>query len=186
MSTNLPKPDFAKLLAGARLPERTVEICLRADLVAEHETLDRQLVEAQRKKADSLAGSGAGPLVERITALEAEMRESTYPFRLRALHRHAFRDLMNAHEPRRDDKGEILQTDRLANCNTETMFPELIRRCVVDPQPTDAEWDELLDTKLTDAQYNELAMAAWNINQGAVDVPFSLGVSLLRRSTSDG
>jgi hypothetical protein len=77
--------DIKSMLNGARLPERTVPICLRGDLVAEHEELERQLEEANRRASDSLAGNGAGELADRIEALQEEMRAATVTFRVRAL-----------------------------------------------------------------------------------------------------
>jgi hypothetical protein len=178
------KPTFTDLLKGAKLPERTVEVCLRADLAAEFDLLERQLAEAQQKSPDSLAGTGAADLAERIEALQAQMREHTYPFRLRALKRHEFKKLMDAHPPRRGDDGEIVEADRLSACNTEAMFPVLIRACVYDPQPSDEEWQLLLDETLTDYQFTDLANVAWYLNQGSIDVPFSFAVSQLRRGSA--
>lgn len=178
--------SFADLLADAKLPERTIPICLRADLAAEFDLLERDLADRQQRPTTSLAGSGAGELAKRIEALQAQMREHTYPFRLRALKRHQFRELVNAHPPRRGDDGEIIESDRLSACNTEALFPALIQACVYDPQPTDEEWAVLLDEKLTENQFNDLAMGAWYLNQGSIDVPFSFAVSQLRRSSDAG
>jgi hypothetical protein len=67
------------------LPERTVEICLRGDLVAEHQQAERELERAEKQAGNSLAGNGAAEIAERIQALEAEMQENVYEFRLRGL-----------------------------------------------------------------------------------------------------
>ncbi len=93
--------SFKAMLAEAKLPEATVEICLRGDLAADHEVLVRELKRAEDSGAESLAGSGAGELADRIVALEDEMREHTYEFRLRALPRAEWRALCHAHPPRR-------------------------------------------------------------------------------------
>src|SRR4051812_15675270 len=74
--------DFRDLLKQAKLPERTVPVCLRGDLVADHEALERQLQAAQDRPVDSFEGNGAGDLADRIRGLEGEMREHTYTFRL--------------------------------------------------------------------------------------------------------
>lgn len=177
--------DFKTLLKGARLPERSVPVCLRGDLVADHEAAERDLEQAKRNPGNSLAGTGEGALVDRIEALQADMQEHTYPFRLRALPRHEFRTLVLAHPPRRegDGDGELIREDAILGVNRETFFDQLIRSCVIDPQLDGQEWDDLLGNKLTDRQHGDLSDAAWFLNRGEVDVPFSLAASRSRRST---
>jgi hypothetical protein len=179
--------DFKKLLADARLPERSVPVCMRGDLVADHEALERQLQAAQDRPVDSLEGNGVGQLVDRIEALQDEMRDHSYQFRLRALPRQEFRALVAAHPPRRDDgTGDPVQDDAVLGVNRDTFFTALIRACVQDPQLDDAEWVELLDEKLTDRQFMDLADAAWFVNRGEVDVPFSHAASRAKRSSEPG
>lgn len=165
--------DFKTLLAGARLPEIVVHLCLRGDLVAEVAMLTAELKRIQGQPSDSLAGNGAAEVIDRIEGLQQEMREHTYPVRLRALSRPAWRDLCEAHPPRLDDDGDMLPADRMAGgVNQETIREPLIRLSMVDPELTDAEWRDL-DSKITDSQFEDLAKAAWNLNQGKVDIPFS-------------
>jgi hypothetical protein len=78
------KKNFKAMLAGARLPEKTVPICLRGDLVAEFERLDRQLQEARRKPADSLAGTGEGEILDRMETVRQQMQDHSYDVVLRA------------------------------------------------------------------------------------------------------
>lgn len=174
--------DFKTLLAAARLPERTVAVCLRGDLVAEFEDVDRRLQALQGKPSDSLAGNGQAELVEQLEALQQQMREHTYPFRLRALPKHQFQRLLADHPPRRDEAGELVAVDAAIGVNTETMFTALIRACLVDPQLDDVQWADL-DGKLTDRQYADLSDAAWYLNRGEVSIPFSLIASQMRRNT---
>jgi hypothetical protein len=180
VSGNGTMRSFKAMLAEAKLPERTVQICLRGDLVADHEAAERELEQAQRNPANSLAGSGAAEIAERIEALELEMREHTYDFRLRALPRHTFRALQVGHPPRDGEK-----QDAGFGVNAETFFPALIRATVVDPELDDAEWTDLLDTRLTDYQFQELALGAWMLNAREVDIPFSRAASRLKRATAD-
>jgi hypothetical protein len=177
--------DFKALLAGAKLPERTVQICLRGDLVADHEAAERELEVAGRTVGDSLAGSGTGAIVERIEALEAQMREHTYPFRLRAVSKPAFRALVAAYPPRRDAEGNIVPEDRVILCNQDELLPALVRVSVIDPELTAAEWEELLG-KITDRQFGDLADAAWFLNRGEIDVPFSVIASRAKRDSAGG
>jgi hypothetical protein len=179
-------------LKKARLPERTVQLCLNGDLVAAHEEAERQLEQAQRSGGDSLAGNGAAEIAERIEALEAEMRESTETFILRALpqkksprdDRPTWRELLDRHPPRREADGEIVDADKGTMLNTETFYEDLIRVSVVSPEMDETDWDDLFGV-ITNAQFGELSMGAWLLNRGEVDIPFSLAASRMRRATAD-
>jgi hypothetical protein len=176
--------DFTTLLAAAKLPERTVQVCLRGDLVAEHEAADRALVEAQRNPSDSKEGNGSGSLIATVERLQAEMRDSTYPFRIRAMDRVAFRALIAAHPPRRTENDEPDAGDVQAGFNRDTYFDALLKASVVDPVLSDEQFADLL-SKLTDRQYGDLTDAAWMVNRNEVSVPFSLAASRARRTSAD-
>jgi hypothetical protein len=183
MSGKATLKSFKAMLAEAKLPERTVEICLRGDLVADHEQAERDLEQAQKTATDSLAGSGVGEIVQRIEALEAEMRDSTVTFTLRALSKPRYRELVQAHPPRRGDDGEIVDDDKGMGLNVETFYEDLLRRSVADPELDDEDWTALLDT-ITDRQFELLGMAAFLLNRSDVDIPFSLAASRAKRTTS--
>lgn len=164
--------DVAALLAQARRPERTVPVCLRGDLQAEFEQLDRQLDEAVRRPQTKLVDdNGAPAIAARIEALRAEMAEATVEFRLRALPRPQWRDLQGKHVK---EDGSV---------NVETMASPLIRACTVAPELTDEQWDTLLSDSLTDGQYEALFEACWMLNKRPVDVPFSRAASLLTQGS---
>jgi hypothetical protein len=154
-------------------------ICLRGDLAADHEAAERDLEQAEKTGSDSLAGSGAGALADRIEALEAEMREHTYEFRLRALPRVQWRALCAEHPPRKAEDGSVVDTDRIG-VNADTFYDAIIRACLVDPELTDDDWEQLAGA-LTDRQYDELADAAWGLNRREVDIPFSHAASRMKR-----
>lgn len=174
--------NFKAMLAGAKLPEATVMICLRGDLAADHEAAERELERAEKQSADSLAGSGVGDLVDRIEALEAEMREHSYEFRFRALPRREWQVLVAEHPPRKGEDGAPVLTDRIG-VNAETFYDAIIRACLVDPELTDEEFEQLT-ASLTDRQYDELSDAAWGLNRREVDIPFSLAASRMKRTSA--
>ncbi|MCX5066901.1 hypothetical protein OOJ91_13700 [Micromonospora lupini] len=178
--------DFKTLLAGARLPEATVPVCLRGDLTAEFEDLERQLDQAQRETTASLEDvTAAAGIAERMEQVRQDMLQHTYQFRLRAMPRPAWRAFIAQHPPRKDDEsGAIVEQDRGVGVNTETFFDELVRRSVVDPELTEDEWKLLLDQALTDRQFDTLANAAWGLNRRDIDVPFSLAASRMTRSSA--
>jgi hypothetical protein len=174
--------NFKTMLAGAKLPERTVEICLRGDLVAEHQQAERDLERAKKAPGNSLAGDGSGEIAERIQALEAEMQENVYPFRLRGLPGPDFR-AFKAEHPIRIEDGEANKDDAVFGFNIETGVTPLTRMCLVDPEPDDETWALLLG-KLTESQLEELGACAWLLNRGGVDIPFSSAASELMQASA--
>lgn len=202
-TTAVTKPDFTSLLASAKLPETTVPICMRADLVAEHEQLDRQLAKLVDKPVQKLSGDGRGELKTRIEALEAEMAAATYPFRFRAMPKPRWRAFVAKHPPRRGESGEVNEGDAGIGVNRETFFDALIRESCVDPALDEEGWrkllgdsveerarlaadgrqDEIEDGVLTDRQADELSDAAWGLNRRDVDIPFSRAALRLSRTS---
>lgn len=185
--------SFKDKLAKAALPTRTIDVCLNGDLVAEFEMVEKELEAAESRPADSLAGSGTSELVERLDALEAQMRESVETFTLRALpHRHrpgddrpTWNELEQRHPPRRNDMNEIIEDDKGPGFNTETFYDELIRHCTVTPEMDQGDWTTLLGA-LSEGQFAQLSLAASVVNRGGVDIPFSRAAMRAKRHTSDG
>lgn len=180
--------DWRDKLKAARLPEAVVPVVLRGDLAAEHERLRRILEDAKDRKTDSLAGSGVAELEDQLRSVEGEMRESVIEFRLRALprtrrpgdDRPSFAELKAQHPPR-ETNGEMVREDIMAGfVNAETFPDPLVRWSIVDPPLTDDDWDTL---DLSQGQFDELVTAAWNLNQGKVDIPFSSAGSATTRSS---
>lgn len=169
-NTRKTNPDLAALLDAARLPERSVELCLRGDLQVEWETLQRQYEEAQRRAPDtrSLGDPPAGAeIAEQIAALEATMAASVLTVRLRALNRKAFQDLGLAHPPREGN-----QRDKMYGFNVDAFTGALLHTCCVEPEFDDEQWAKLLAV-ITPGQYQVLADTCEVLNHSAVDVPFS-------------
>jgi hypothetical protein len=193
--------DFKLLMKQAKPAERAVPICMRGDLVAELEELERRADEA--RKSSSKEGGGIVEVVEQIEGLQAEMRDSTYVFHLRALPPRRYRALQAKYPPRRDDDGKVDELDVKRGFSME-MIPELIRVSTFDPELTEDEWRELLgdteaeaarreaagepveDGKLTEAQCWQLGNAAHGLNEGEISVPFSPAVLLKSQSSSGG
>lgn len=168
-------PDVAALLAGAQLPEKTVDICLRPDLVAALEDVDRQFTALDEPGVDARLTSGAERrrLAEAAQALREQMRASTVVFRLRALPRKKWDALVKAHPPRPDE-----DDDKRIGYNADTFYDSLIRACTVEPALDEGQWSALLDA-LSSAQWQALAGTAQGLNLRKVDVPFSRAASHL-------
>lgn len=191
---------FKQKLKAARLPERSIPVCLRGDLTADFEAAERDLKAAQESKSDSLE-DGVGPILDRIDALREEMREHTEEFRLRAMTGPAFHALKAEFPPRREDDGTPDMGDAQLGFNRETYFDALLKACTISPDMgidipaylealvagdhpalPDGDWPELLEV-LTDRQYQDLTDAAWLLNRGEVSIPFSQAASLAKRTS---
>jgi hypothetical protein len=58
MSGKSTLKSFKAMMSEARLPERTVDLCLRGDLIAEFQALDAELEQARNAAGDSLDNAG--------------------------------------------------------------------------------------------------------------------------------
>ena len=174
------KNDHKAILAGAKLPERSVELCLRGDLVAQLQDLQRDLIEAERQPSNASLDDLGTPhrIAEQIQALQHEMAEHSITVLVRALPRRQWSKLVAAHPPRPDEKA-----DAPLGVNVETYFDALIRACMVDPVFDDDDW-AALDEALSDAQWQALTAAAWAVNARDVEVPFSQRASRILASSA--
>jgi hypothetical protein len=172
--------DVKGLIAKARLPEKTVTVFLDTGLSDEFDRLEKLLEDEQAKVVDSLNGNlAARDLAAQLAELREEMQACRLDLKLRALPRAAWRELVEAHPPRKDDAGEMVEKDDVIGVNVDTLIPVLIRRSIIAPELDDEDMDHLFGDAgvLNDAQFNRVAAAAWVLNRGDVDVPFSFAAS---------
>lgn len=158
--------ELDALLEDARLPETTESVCLRGDLHSQWTALEAQLVD-RRQRSATLADSDTSEIVTRMRELEDTMRRATVTFTLRAMDRPTWAEFRGAHPPREKDR-----TDQVLGVNQETFFPALVLKSIVDPVLDEARFEKLM-VKVSDAQFDKLANAAWNLNRQDVSVPFS-------------
>lgn len=152
--------DFASLKASITRPRTSVRLCLRGDLFAERERLNRDLAR-ELENLDSLAGSAvAQQLRGRLDALTAEMEEATHLFEFEAVSRATFTELEDAY-PAGDDG----QPPR-------AFLNALVAASLVKPDLTADNVTELLG-ELSDGQVDVLESAAWAVNRETGTVPFS-------------
>ncbi|MFC6080915.1 hypothetical protein [Sphaerisporangium aureirubrum] len=162
------------ILGQLKRPEKSVPLCLRADLQAEFDELERKLRAAQQAPdSDSLAGSGsvARQIAQDIEALRAKMRKHIVDIRLRALTRKEWSDLIKRHPPRKGHSDDV-------NVNGETFGIAALAECAQSPKMTEAQAGELVDA-MTHGQWETLYNAVLSLNAGSVDVPFSVAASVL-------
>lgn len=174
------KADVTELIASAALPERTVSLCVRGDLVAEVERLERELAALRAGSDTRLSGNAeARKIATRIEDLREQMQSATVEFTMRAMRRRDFQKFLAAHPPREGNA-----VDRAVGFNTETYIEGLVRECIVTPEITDEQWDTLCDS-MTAAQWQEFVDAAKTLNMERVSVPFSLRASLLLQASDE-
>jgi hypothetical protein len=177
------RPSTADKLKAARLPERTVDICLRGDLQAEWEDLHRQLAEVEAQQAGDKrlnSGGAADKIGQQIATVQDQMRGDTIVFRLRAKSKRAWNDLLKEHPPRKGN-----ETDETLGYNPDSFMPAAIRACTYSPDDLDdALWEDLLDERLTEHQYASLQNAVMALNVRQVSVPNSYAASRILRGSS--
>jgi hypothetical protein len=143
------------------------------DLVDEYNRL-----EAAAANPTSLAGSDRTRLDELGTQIAAD----TMAFKFVGLGSRSLQKLTDRH-PAREGKVDLL--GRPENFNEDTATDELIRKCLVEPDLSDAALTELLEEDLTDGQFQKLVSAVWQLNRRAIDIPLSLTASTNHRTTGD-
>lgn len=174
------------ILTGARLPEDTVAVCTRLDLVAQWRQLGQELAATRLQAAADprLAGDGTGDLLQRMEALREQVEAATVTFRLRALSRKRWLDLVERHPARPAEEEDVRM-----GVNRDTFLPALIRASTVSPELTDETWTALLDPDgelLTTQQWRQLWRACWNLNMQQADLPFSVAGLLPSLSSGGG
>jgi hypothetical protein len=196
--------NFKAMLAEAKPSERSIAVCLRGDLVADHDEVSRELARAEKSAVDSLAGNGSVELAEKIQALEAQMLENSLDFRIRGLPRAKFHALIAEHPPRRDpETKEIIDRDRFTMVNFDTFFDTLLKQCTVEPELDEDDWlnllghnavereqleaegraDQIVEGVLSQPQWDKLTDAAWFVNGKDVDIPLSHAASRMKRDS---
>lgn len=164
-------------------PERTVQLCTDAALRADWEAAEAALIDARKDTArDRLVGnSEVGRLSEEVRRLEDAMRDSIVHFRLRALPRSKWAELIAGNPPAEDAS----EADRRFGANMVAFFDAAIPESIVavtdhagEPVEFDpvAEWSDLAD-EMTDKQHSDFVDAVFVLNRGTVDIPFSRAVS---------
>lgn len=180
--------DFDAMLDEATLAETTVPICLNGKLRAEYARVKARIDERAAAAAsaadttlpgdDRLSSKGPrqdpDPEQPELDRLVEQMRKYTVQVVLRAQPKEEWNELFAAHPPRTDKQTGKRNPRDMIGVNYDTFFPALVRKSVVSPEMTGDRWQKFY-AKLSDAQFNKLANAAWEINQTEDDVPFSLG-----------
>lgn len=168
--TKAPESDDFNLddwISGARLPEKSVTVYGRADLVAEFYELERQLQNAGKDAVDDdrLTGDPRKVLAQRMEALREQMQASALTFRFRAL--------LDA---------EVEEAKKAHKGSDEALSFAMLSIQAVHPKVPAEKWP-LIREKIGDGQFTALLEAAGSASYDRqVSVPFSLAASALLTS----
>lgn len=121
------KTRLAEIVAQVQPRTSSVRICLRGDLIAEHERLERELAEARRTDADTNEPDEAPGIARSVLAVEAKMRDAEVEFVLQAMGMTAWSDLLAKHPPTKEQKGQRLDH------NLETFSVAAVAASLIDP-----------------------------------------------------
>lgn len=164
--------DINEIIANAKLPERTVPLVLRGDLIAEYDALSTAFDRADTTITEDVTDTGVSrqalAVAERMEALREEIAGSIATFRMRALPRKRWRELIKANPPQEGDPADV---------DEESFVLGMIAACCLEPQMTEEQATALRDDALTDGQWQELANAAWALNKNMVEVPLSIAAA---------
>jgi hypothetical protein len=152
-------------ISGARLPEKSVTVYGRADLVAEFYELEQQVraADSDGVEDDRLTGDPKVALAQRMETLREQMQSSALTFRFRAL--------LSSEAAKRED-GKTKPTDEeltYANLSIQAVTPK------VKPE----QWPQIRE-RIGEGQFGALLEAAGSASYDRqVTVPFSLASSAL-------
>lgn len=168
------------------LPERTVRLCLDGALQAEWEVAEKALSDARAATTRDARMTGNAEVEKAAKAvrdIEERMERSVLTFRLRALPRSEWADLLVKHPPK-------TELDKQFGAARSDFFEDAIPASIVEVTQNgetvdfdvDEDWPDLAES-MTDWQFNQFAAAVFGLNRSEVDIPFSAAASrTIRRS----
>lgn len=159
------------ILAGVKRPEAVEEVCLRGDLVAEYERLERQLRTASKVATSLGEPSPAYTIAQRMEALRGQMVESTVEFKFRALPPRGWSDLSASEPDSITDETPAEDKSQLRDAWHAWVCAVIAASCY-EPQMT-VEQASALAEELSNGQLVRLFNAAYLTNAGRTSVPFS-------------
>ncbi|MFE6866008.1 hypothetical protein ACFVFS_05590 [Kitasatospora sp. NPDC057692] len=169
------KATAADIIARVKPRTATVTLYLDGEASGRIAELEARVAELADWQPESLADPDPRrALAQEIAELQDQMRDSATQFTFRALGRLAWSDLLALHPPRHAQ--ELY--------NPETLPGALVSACLVEPAMTAEEYGQLAEV-LNQGQRDQLELEAWQVNNEAVSVPFSLAASALRASTGE-
>jgi len=173
--------SIEEILAGAELPEESVQLCLKGSLVRRYEELERQVLVAATVSTNLGERAPASQISAQLEELRAEMAPWQVSFQLRAVTPKAWRNLLDEQpsepDPKKSDEAETYD-DRF-----HAWVCKLVAVSCAEPAMTPEQAAELHD-KLSGGQWKALTDTAWALNAERKKLPFSAAASDLIASTA--
>lgn len=194
----------AALLARIRprMRETTTQLCLRPDLLEAWEDAVQELaLEKETGGGQARLASGVSKkvakLADEVARLEQEIDDTAVVFRLRAVSKDKWQELLADNPPRKDN-----QVDQFYGGNRDAVLDAAVRLCMFDPVFEDCEvepddegnpcphedcgsWQQFIAVCNT-SEWKELRNAVNSVNGAVVDPPKSELASLIRSSNASG
>ncbi|MFG3050320.1 hypothetical protein ACGFZP_05100 [Kitasatospora sp. NPDC048239] len=168
-------PTAAAILARVRPRTETVTLYLDGEAAGRISQLESRFAALADWQPESLAEPDPRrAIAEEIVELQDRIRDSATDFTLRALPPEAWSDILALHPGRHAQ--ELY--------NPLTLPPALVPACLAEPAMSPEEYEQLTEG-LNQGQRDQLELAAWQVNNEATSIPFSLAASALRSSTGE-
>lgn len=162
--------NIEEVLAQVRPKTATARVCLRGDLLAQHEELEAELAEARRQAGTENAYSDAPRIAALIRDLEAEIDAASVEFTFTAVGQRAWTNLITEHQPSEDDSENGWAFD-------PRTFPlAAVAASATEPKMT-ADQVERLYSTVNVGQWSLIFGACLRANTEGTSVPFSAAAS---------
>jgi hypothetical protein len=168
--------DIEKVLASVRPKTTTVRVCLRGDLLAQYEELERDLAEAIWLDMSENRHAEAPVIAAKVTALQEQIKTAEVEFTFTAIGQQAWTDLIVQHPAREQD------TDVGLDFDASTFPMAAVAATCTNPVMTLAQAHTLYE-RLNGGQWGELWQGCLRANVAGADVPFSLAASAILRGS---
>ena len=157
-----------RIEAESTPPEVSVSICVRGDLVAEHDRLDGELRRVRDEDDRENRPPQAPQIAQQIQDLEEQIRAAEVEFTFRAIGRKALTDLEATH-PATAEQQDAQEDGTRLTWNPETYPPALVAAsCVAPAGITLARAQHAYETWST-GQWSKLWRACLTANLGSTD-----------------
>ena len=166
-------------------PEVSVSICLRGDLVAEHDRLETEL----RRVRDEDDAENRVPLAPQIASkirdLEDQIRDAEVEFRFRGVGRKTLTDLTAAHPATAEQQEQVGGDGLRMEWNPDTYPPALVAASCVQPAGVTVERAAHAYETWSHGQWSKLWRACISANMGSADPgPKSVLASLVLQGSA--
>lgn len=164
---------------------KSVALVTDLGLAAEHERAVAALQRAQRAaKQDARENDpGVKDAAAVVVAIEQKMRADTVHVDLEALPRKKWAEFEESHPPRAgNETDEAFKID--VSSLDEAIGDSVVGAVDADGEPVEFAWVDVAED-ISNAQWQDFALAVLQLNRGTTDAPFSLAASAVTRNSGE-